>query len=501
MKQVVFLIFCIILFSSCISFTNTSQQDNTVEIRSAVVKIFNTSLSPSYYTPWKMQNHIRMTGSGAIIKDKMILTNAHVVSDSTYIQVQKENSPQKYDAHIVHIGHECDLALLTVDDPDFFTGTTELEFNQQIPALKSIVTTYGYPSGGQRISITEGVTSRIQVSNYIHSNQSSLLMIQTDAAINPGNSGGPVIQDGKIVGIAFQVNPDAKNMGFFIPMPIISFFLLDIEDGRFDGFSKLGIYWDRLENQSFRNYLGMTGDMSGIFISSTIEGGSAFSYLQSGDVILSIDGTPIGNDGSIPFAGGRIMFSHLINKKQVGGNLQLEVLRNKQLENMNIPLKTYNERIVTYTEYEELPRYFIYGGIVFQVLNREYLSIWRNWWYNADRELLYIYSYSELDNLFRYKEEFVIINIILPDPVNTYISNVNYKIVNKVNGKEITRLEDVIEAIKHPVGKFLIIELDGYHSPLVLVAEDVEKANRGLLQKYGIQSDRRLNKHTGYGQE
>ena len=66
-------------------------------------------------------------------------------------------------------------------------------------------------------------------------------MVQTDAAINPGNSGGPVVQDGKVVGVAFQGFPGADNMGFFIPIPIVHHFLANLQDGRYDGFPDSGL--------------------------------------------------------------------------------------------------------------------------------------------------------------------------------------------------------------------------------------------------------------------
>lgn len=73
----------------------------------------------------------------------------------------------------------------------------------------------GYPIGGDTISVTSGVVSRIEVSSYSHGS-AELLAIQIDAAINSGNSGGPALtDDGKCAGIAFQtlVEEDAENIG------------------------------------------------------------------------------------------------------------------------------------------------------------------------------------------------------------------------------------------------------------------------------------------------
>ena len=69
---------------------------------------------------------------------------------------------------------------------------------------------------------------------YVHSGADSHLAIQTDAAINPGNSGGPVIQDGKVVGVAFQGLTNADNIGYMIPTTVIAHFLKDVEDNQYD---------------------------------------------------------------------------------------------------------------------------------------------------------------------------------------------------------------------------------------------------------------------------
>jgi S1-C subfamily serine protease len=467
-------------------------------IRSATVKIANTAIRPSYYLPWRMKSEENSTGSGVIIEGNVILTNAHVVSDSSYIEIQKENDPRKYRAQVKFMGHQCDLALLTVSDARFFENTKPLSVGKAIPELESGVTTYGYPTGGDRISITEGIISRLELSTYSHSLESALLVLQTDAAINAGNSGGPVIQNGTLAGLSFQVLSSAENIGYIIPAPVIRHFLDDIADGSFDGFPTLGVYWEKLESEDYRLYLGMDAKQTGILITHVVEEGPSYTYLMPKDVICKIGGISIANDGTIPFNDGRLPFSYLTTSKQVGEKTEMEVFRNKKVVTINVPLSKKGERITTCNEYETLPRYYIYGGIIFQPLTREFLKSWDTFWYNADPGLLYDYYFNETDNLSPEREEFIIINHILPDPANTYISGTSFAVVDSINGKKINKLEDLTGAFTQPIANYHVIKLEGNSTPLVVRAPAMDEAHKRILAKYGIQSDRRFDKNTGY---
>ena len=197
----------------------------------SMVRISTTAQQPDYSVPWNPGNVAGGVGAGFVIDGKRIMTNAHVVSNATFITVVKEGDPTPWEARVLHVAHDCDLAILGVYDERFFEGTKPLEFGG-IPALESTVSAYGYPIGGDRLSVTTGVVSRIDFQPYSHSEVDSHLAIQIDAAINPGNSGGPVMQNGKVVGVAFQgfSGAVAQNVGYMIPTPVIRRFLKDVEE-------------------------------------------------------------------------------------------------------------------------------------------------------------------------------------------------------------------------------------------------------------------------------
>ena len=298
-------------------FTCLAKASDENGIHSSIVKIIATHNHPDYVSPWQLHGIHTVTGSGAIIEGNRILTNAHIVADQTMLEVQREGSGITYSAKVVHVCHTCDLAILTVNDKSFFENARPLQIDG-LPKLQSRVNVYGFPTGGETISITEGIVSRIEVDYYVHSSDRYLL-VQVDAAINPGNSGGPAISNGKIIGIAIQALENTENINYIVPAPIINHFLEDVKDGKFEGFPELDIYVQTIENKSLRVKLALAHKTGGLLITAVAEQSNVSNLLHPGDVLLEIDGYKIGRDGKVALKSGlRVESSHLEYVKQVG---------------------------------------------------------------------------------------------------------------------------------------------------------------------------------------
>uniref|UniRef100_UPI002608706A S1C family serine protease n=1 Tax=Sulfurovum sp. TaxID=1969726 RepID=UPI002608706A len=185
---------------STLSLTASLQQEDIT--KQAIVKIYTVSKVLNYQEPWNSSTR-SSTGSGAIISGHSILTNAHVVENHTFIEVERYGQRKRYIAKVKFVSHQADLALLEVKDEAFFKGVTPLQFGK-LPNIEQKIVVYGYPMGGSTLSATIGVVSRIEHHRYAHSGE-SFLAIQVDAAVNPGNSGGPALSNGKIIGVVMQV--------------------------------------------------------------------------------------------------------------------------------------------------------------------------------------------------------------------------------------------------------------------------------------------------------
>lgn len=309
----------------------------------AVVKVYCTHTDPNFSLPWQKRRQYSSTGSGFMIQGRRLLTNAHCVEHHTQVKVKRRGDDTKFVATVLAIGPECDIALLSVEDEDFWKGVEPLRFGS-LPRLQDAVTVVGYPIGGESISVTSGVVSRIEVTSYVHG-ASELLGVQIDAAINAGNSGGPVFhKNGECVGIAFQSlkGVDAENIGYVIPTTVIHHFLSDYDtNGRYTGFPSMGVMWQRLENPALRAFLKMQPDQKGVLVRKVEPTSPAFHVVKEGDVLLSFDNVPVANEGTVPFrAGERISFGFLISQKFSGDTANVKVLRDGNVVDLVTTLKT-----------------------------------------------------------------------------------------------------------------------------------------------------------------
>ena len=451
-----------------------------------VVRVFATTQSPDYDCPWQARPLSRGTGSGVVISGARILTGAHVVANATFVQVQKQSVPDKAVARVASVCHDCDLALLELNDPSFLADVPPADIGD-LTSLRDKVSVVGFPIGGEEISITEGVVSRIEVQRYNHS-QRYLLATTVDAAINQGNSGGPVFQDDKVAGIAFQKLSDADNIGEMVPAPVIRTFLAGVDQGTSLQVPGLGLFTQPLENPMLRKRAGLTDDESGVLVVSVSHGGSASGVLKERDVLLAIEGMRIANNGTVQYAERhRTRYDVLLCERHIGDQMSLTIKRDGTRQEISLTLAPM-KYLVPRARYDVTPRYYIYAGLVFQPLTRDFLATWDKWWHKAPKEFLHLF-YS--GNRTAERSEVIVLSQILGDEINMGYEDLCNETITKVNGVAPRDIEDFAARLDDARG-LLEIETSG-PGLVVLDADQARAANPQILSRYHIARDRSVN--------
>ncbi len=445
----------------------------------SVVKIFSTIAFENYKEPWENPQIQNFTGSGVIIKDNQILTSAHVVGSSKFVEVQKENDSKKYEANVKYISNQVDLAILEIKDKSFFENTIPLEITEDVK-IKDSVTAIGYPVGGNTISTTNGIVSRIEYKSYAWNPFNSYLTIQIDAAINSGNSGGAVInKDNKIVGIAMMKLTSADNISYIVPSIMINTFLKDIKDGKFDGVDATRTRISYIENDSMKEYLGLKDNYGVIVNSVDVDD----TELQLNDVLVSINGKKISNDGKIDSKYGKVSFNLELDTKQIGETVIYEIIRNKNLINVDYKVK-YSKPLIEF-EFDKKPRYYVFGGLTFAPLTYNYLIKLK---YQADDIKTMLYKQERTNEL---TERVIWLQTIFPNKINRGYFSDAY-IVTKVNGIVVKNFKHFAETIDNTTDEFVVIDFVE-KTRVVLKTKEAKDSFQEIKNIYGLKSDRRVD--------
>mmetsp|Transcript_32386 Transcript_32386/g.54678 ORF Transcript_32386/g.54678 Transcript_32386/m.54678 type:complete len:573 (-) Transcript_32386:70-1788(-) len=363
----------------------------------AVVKIYATHSDPDFLIPWQKRHQTTSTSSGFVIDvpglGLRVMTNAHSVEYGSVVQVQRRGDDEKHAAIVEAVGNECDLALLRVDS--LFSPQNDDQFQPfampigSLPMLQDDVEVIGYPAGGDSLCVTKGVVSRIEMQEYAQAG-ARLLAMQIDAAINPGNSGGPVVNDElEVVGVAFQgIDEESiENVGYVVPASVVRHFLEDVRrnNGIYTGFCQLGIEVSFLENKAYRKFLKMDNldgenkRISGVCVRRVQPSAGAYGILKSMDVVMAVDGIPVGNDGKIPFRRGeRVDLGCYISSLFPGDVATATIFRDGKEMEVSIPVSPIKDLVPSHYN-NKPPPYLICSGFVFTALSVPYLDAKGAW--------------------------------------------------------------------------------------------------------------------------
>jgi S1-C subfamily serine protease len=457
-------------------------------IRDLVVKIHATHHTPDVLRPWSKNSPQQVKGSGVVIEGKRILTNAHVVRYASQIYVQPSQSADRLPARIEAITPSMDLAVLKLEDESFFDSRGSLPFADELPRVKDTINVYGYPTGGTELSVTQGIVSRIEFTEYYF--QTSGLRIQVDAALNFGNSGGPAITDGKLVGLVFSLIQNAQNIGYVIPVEEIRLFLADIADGVYDGKPQMNELVQTVENEALRRKLRLPKGINGIMVAEPYRNTPDYP-LKEWDVITEIGNTPVDADGKVAVRYDlRVSASYLVQKFARNGILPLTVFRNGQVLKVSLPVESQRELLIPYL-LNASPRYLIIGPLVFAQTTQEYLDRLGNQRpasFGPHSSPLITRRYDK--PAFSGEELIVVASPMFPHRITNGYDDANRAVLSEVNGVQVKNLRHLMEILRDDQDSQITFKFANSglltHETMVFGREDLLRATAKILEENGI---------------
>lgn len=269
-------------------------------------------------------------GSGIIISnDGYIVTNNHVIEDARKITV-KLNSGESYEAEVIGTYSENDIAVLKIDatnlQPVVLGDSDKL-------CVGDTAVVVGNPLGSLGGTVTNGIISALD--REIDLGDTTMNLLQTNAAVNPGNSGGGLFNGrGELVGIivAKSAGDDIEGIGFAIPINDVKDDISELKTyGYKRGRVQLGVTLidvsDSMKAMMYRL------DSTGVYIQSVEENSDADKAgIKVGDKIVSIDSQTIESGNDVKKA---------IQEKHPGDKISVKVMRNGREKTINVELTEY----------------------------------------------------------------------------------------------------------------------------------------------------------------
>lgn len=318
----------------------TSTEDSIANVAEkvspSVVSIITTTQVRSFYGTSSGEG----AGTGIVVsKDGYILTNNHVVQDTSAVSVVDYKGNLYKSVEVIGRDPLNDVAFLKINSNDTFTpaeigNSATLRTGQQVVAIGNALGQY---SNTVTSGIISGTGRPITASDSSGRSESLTDLIQTDASINPGNSGGPLVNlSGQVIGINTAVAADANGIGFAIPINAAKGMLRGVLKNGVVARAYIGVNYINITPEVAREYKLPT--LNGALVSGGASGAVAQNSpaqkagLESGDVITKIDDNKIGQHGSL---------SSVIGLYQPGETATITFIRDGSEQTTQITFGTY----------------------------------------------------------------------------------------------------------------------------------------------------------------
>ncbi|HWL53167.1 MAG TPA: PDZ domain-containing protein [Chthoniobacteraceae bacterium] len=461
----------------------------------SVVRVHSTNQNYDFFRPWSKRPPYQRSAIGALLPGNRVLVTAELVANTTYLELEKPDSSEKVPAQVEIVDYESNLALLKPSKDGFLEGFRPLEIEESKVGEQLHV--WQLENNGNLLS-TGALLTAVEVSSY-PTDTASFLVYRLTSALQPreGSFTTPVVRNGKLTGLLQRFDPRSQNADV-IPAPVIRHFLKAAEAQPYRGFPRAGIAFSNLRDPQLRRYAKLPNGKGGVYVTDVLKGSPGEKAgIVAGDVLLSVDGKAIDQDGNYDDARyGKISLIHYLSTLHFDGeNVAFAGWRDGREFQAEVKLthRASGESIIEPYIIDRAPRYYILGGIVLQELSRQYLREWgQEWLKKAPERFVYYDKYQQSLFADDPRERIVVISQVLPSPATLGYESIRAVEVKEINGVPLKSLDDVEKAVASPVEGFHRIKLEEDPGELILDAKEVREMEDELLKAYGLSTIRQL---------
>jgi hypothetical protein len=457
----------------------------------AIIHIESTSKQYNYIQPWARSER-KTYKSGVVVEGHQIITTADGLSDQTLIRLKKEGGGLFSLGRVVWIDYQANLASLTTDEKDFWTGLQPAKLADPVPISGPVRILCWLDD---QLENRQGEIEQMTVDNSVLSFV-SVPALKIDSTINGVGYGEAVTVGDKLIGLACQQGGDAVTA---IPSSFIASILKARADNKYTGLGYFDFTWDPAENPLNLDYLKLPGPTRGVIVKETGLKPGVESLVKPQDVILSIDGFNIDAQGNyLDPQYKKLCLENLSSRdKWAGMDCKLKIWRDGKEQDIvyKLPKAEFSDNLIPYQSFDQDPEYVMTGGFVFVPLTEAYLRSWGpSWRQRAPFRL----TYYDMGKVTPEHPERVVLSQVLPNEINIGYEGLRNAVLDEVNGVKIKTISDLVTALKSPVNGFDIFKF-APGEPIqqaVLDASQVDTANEQIMARYHIPSDHLINPAT-----
>lgn len=462
-------------------------------VSDALFRVQSNNQSYDFFQPWSKKPPVNRRGVGVVVENDRVLVTAELVANSTFIELEHPVTGDKSAATLERVDYEVNLAVLRADKAEFLRKSPPLPLNGPARVGDLAEAVQFEANGGlarTQARLTSIATAPYPLDGAVFLLYKAALPLQQ----RDGSFTIPLLRDGHLLGLVMRY--DARNQtADIVPGVVIRRFLEESAKPGYAGFPRLGMGFSNLRDPQLRRHLRLQEPGGVLLTDITPHASAELAGLRKGDVILSVNGIPLDQDGHYEDPDhGRITFSHLTNTLTPPNTVvPVTILRDGKKSDLAVTMRPLDrsKSVIPSHHSDSPPGYLVAGGLVFIELSRAYLREWGpNWSSTAPQRLVHYEAFP--NDLPRDRGRLVVLSQVLPTADSIGYEHLENLVVTRVNGQEIRSLKDLSKALSKPVNGFHRIECEEDPKILFLDAASVEKNRDTLRDHYSLPALERL---------